>query len=148
MHETKRNAGKVLIVKPARRAQGKGIYLVPCSGQGIKKLPKKKGCYVVQVLGYSTTYTVPPVYSVSHWVQEYIERPLLIDQFKFDLRIYVLVVAVDPLIVYIYKDGLARLATAPYEKPKASNLKTRCMVRQSSSHCCEAVTAASHQLCC
>ena len=43
---------QVFIVKPARRAQGKGIYLVPAGANGIKKLPKKKGSYVVQVHRY------------------------------------------------------------------------------------------------
>lgn len=49
-------------------------------------------------------------------------KPHLVDGFKYDLRIYVYVNGVNPLRVYIYKDGLARFATVPYQKPNNSNL--------------------------
>lgn len=37
------------------------------------------------------------------------------DGLKFDLRIYVLLMGVDPLKVFLFKDGLTRLATEPYK---------------------------------
>lgn len=49
-------------------------------------------------------------------------KPYLIDGFKFDLRLYVLINGINPMRVYLWKDGLARFATVPYEKPKPTNM--------------------------
>ena len=54
-------------------------------------------------------------------------RPLLIDGFKFDLRIYALVTACDPLRIYVFHEGLVRLATMPYSDPVNSNMDESCM---------------------
>lgn len=35
-------------------------------------------------------------------------QPFLLDGFKLDLRVYVLVTACNPLRIFIYKDGLVR----------------------------------------
>jgi len=56
-------------------------------------------------------------------VQKYIPKPLLIEGLKFDLRVYVLITNVDPMRLFIYRDGLVRLATIPYKKPKGKNLE-------------------------
>ena len=42
--------------------------------------------------------------------QEYIES-LLIDSTKFDCRIYVLVASIDPLVIYVYRGGIARFCS-------------------------------------
>ena len=55
----------------------------------------------------------------------YVARPLLLRGCKFDLRIYVLVAACDPLRIYIYQQGLVRLCTQRYELPKVLHAPLR-----------------------
>ena len=55
----------------------------------------------------------------------YIESPLLVDGYKCDLRLYVGVTSLDPLVVYLYEEGLVRLATVKYQHGK--NLWNPCI---------------------
>ncbi|XP_058238720.1 tubulin polyglutamylase TTLL11 isoform X2 [Hemibagrus wyckioides] len=89
------------IVKPDSGSQGDGIYLIrdPADLRAIS------GSQVKQAV-----------------VQEYIQKPLLIDKLKFDIRLYVLVRSLDPLEIYIAKEGLSRFCTEPYQEPSQKNL--------------------------
>ncbi|KAG1659829.1 hypothetical protein FOA52_003772 [Chlamydomonas sp. UWO 241] len=92
------------ILKPDAGCQGKGIRLM----QGGKEETLQK------VLSEMGTLNIV--------AQHYLPEPYLINGFKFDLRIYALVVCVDPLRVFVYKEGLVRICTEQYVKPKASNV--------------------------
>ena len=50
-------------------------------------------------------------------MQRYVQKPLLINGLKHDLRIYLLIANVDPLVAFINEEGLARFCTTPYEPP-------------------------------
>ncbi len=47
-------------------------------------------------------------------VQRYIARPHLINNTKYDLRIYVLMTSLNPLRIYLYDEGLVRFASNQY----------------------------------
>ena len=47
-------------------------------------------------------------------MQRYLKNPLLLNGYKFDLRIYVLVTSVNPLEAFVYKQGFGRFSTVPY----------------------------------
>ncbi|XP_045152558.1 tubulin polyglutamylase TTLL11 [Echinops telfairi] len=89
------------IVKPDGGCQGDGIYLI--------KDPRD-----IRLAG--NLQSRPAV------VQEYICKPLLIDRLKFDIRLYVLLKSLEPLEIYIAKDGLSRFCTEPYQEPTSKNL--------------------------
>ncbi len=57
-------------------------------------------------------------------MSKYLSKPHLIRGYKYDLRIYVLVTSYEPLKIYLFKEGLVRLATVPYTTSKSS-LKQR-----------------------
>ncbi|XP_035217653.1 tubulin polyglutamylase TTLL6-like, partial [Stegodyphus dumicola] len=90
------------IIKPVKNCQGCGIYLIKGLDKSIKTY-KNVVC------------------------QKYISMPLLMQSFKMDLRLYVLITSVCPLRVYIYNDGLVRLATVPYKKPTSANMHEKRM---------------------
>ncbi|ORX36195.1 TTL-domain-containing protein [Piromyces finnis] len=48
-------------------------------------------------------------------VMKYISNPLLIDNRKFDIRLYLLVTGHDPLKIYLFKEGLCRLSTDEFD---------------------------------
>jgi hypothetical protein len=54
-------------------------------------------------------------------VSEYVSNPLLINGLKFDLRIYVAITSLHPLKIYMYKEGLVRLATHKYKNSSKGN---------------------------
>lgn len=89
------------IVKPDGGSQGDGIYLIrdPSDLKLVTGSQAKQGV-----------------------VQEYIQKPLLIDKLKFDIRLYVLIKSLEPLEIYIAKEGLTRFCTEPYQEPSQKNL--------------------------
>ncbi|XP_075233599.1 putative tubulin polyglutamylase TTLL2 [Lycorma delicatula] len=83
----------VWICKPVGQSQGRGISL-------FKKLSEL-------------------VYDSNAVVQRYVQNPLLIGGYKFDLRLYVCVPSFHPPAIYLYREGLARFST---DKFSLSNL--------------------------
>ncbi|XP_071602048.1 tubulin polyglutamylase TTLL5 isoform X2 [Heliangelus exortis] len=88
------------IVKPVASSRGRGVYLINNPDQ--------------------------IVLEDNILVSRYISNPLLIDDFKFDVRLYVLVTSYDPLVIYLYEEGLARFATVRYDQT-SKNIKNQFM---------------------
>ena len=88
------------IVKPVASSRGRGIFIVSHPSQ----VPLDE----------------PMV------VAKYIDNPLLVNGHKWDLRLYVAVTSYDPLIIYLYEEGLVRFATVRYDS-SGKNLWNPCM---------------------
>ena len=58
-------------------------------------------------------------YSQTSVIQRYVEDPLCLDGYKFDLRLYVLVTSFKPLEAFLYTDGFARVSTDKYSLNRA-----------------------------
>lgn len=54
-------------------------------------------------------------------VQKYLSNPDLIDGRKYVLRLYVLITSIDPLQVYLYREGLVKLASEPFSLDELDN---------------------------
>ncbi|XP_063432390.1 tubulin polyglutamylase ttll6-like isoform X17 [Mytilus trossulus] len=93
---TRQKKNKTYILKPETGCQGKGIW--------VTKNPKE-------------------IKPHEHMIcQQYMPKPFLIDHFKFDFRLYVLVTSCDPFRIFLFNDGLARFATNKYVEPSHNNI--------------------------
>ncbi|MFZ5609725.1 MAG: hypothetical protein ACOY99_08950 [Pseudomonadota bacterium] len=91
-----RNREKRWILKPKNSSRGRGV----------------------RVLG-----DVASVPLGAEWmVQEYLDRPHLMNGHKYVLRLYLLITSVEPLRVYLYHEGFAKLASAPFDLDDVDNL--------------------------
>ncbi|CAH1407877.1 unnamed protein product [Nezara viridula] len=73
--------------------------------------------------GIQLTKNVKDLVSLDRTIcQVYVPKPYLIDGFKFDLRVYVLITSCDPLRLYVYNEGLVRFATKRYKEPNRANM--------------------------
>lgn len=102
------------IVKPDGLSQGKGIFLT----RSLTEIAKVTGDKVNKLL---EEHKIDGD-KVSYIVQQYIDRPHLVDELKYDLRIYVMLYGVNPLRIYLHKKAFARFCTEPYQKPNSGNL--------------------------
>ncbi|EER03161.1 conserved hypothetical protein, partial [Perkinsus marinus ATCC 50983] len=87
------------IVKPPSQSRGRGIFIL----RDLEDLPTDSSCVI----------------------SRYIVDPYLIQGYKFDLRVYVLVTGFDPLRVYLYREGLTRLACSPFTVKTAEDLQNK-----------------------
>jgi tubulin polyglutamylase TTLL5 len=58
-------------------------------------------------------------YGQSVIIQRYLANPLLLDGYKFDLRVYVLVTSFQPLEAFVYQEGFIRVCTHKYSNEPA-----------------------------
>ena len=100
--EFSKHKGALYCAKPTAGSHGDGIVLC----RTMDDLPLKR---------FSTDN--------NYVVQRYIDKVLLVDKKKFDLRVYVLISSVNPFIAFINDEGLARFCTENYELPTKENLK-------------------------
>ena len=116
-----KNKENLWIVKPCIKSGGRGIHLI----DKIFDIPNHDGMKNVD----------------QDVLQKYISNPLTIRGHKFDIRLYVLITrysiilrdgvkivhfSVDPLVVYILKDGLARFASEEYNTDSC-NIDNNCI---------------------
>ncbi|PHJ15131.1 tubulin-tyrosine ligase family protein [Cystoisospora suis] len=98
---------RVFILKPDAGAQGAGLRLV----SGLDQVPD-------HVLEGQDGYIV----------QQYICNPYLLNNRKFDFRVYVLVTSVTPkLQVFLSRRSLVRFCTEDYQPPRPDNMNNEFM---------------------
>ena len=104
-HALKRKHKTKWIVKPANLSRGRGIHLL----KGEKEFLK--------LMKMSQKQNANP-----YLISKYISNPHLINNKKYDLRIYVLITSFSPLKVFLHENGLVRFATEDYKKGDYDNI--------------------------
>ena len=89
------NKNKKWILKPVASSRGRGIRIISADD----KIPTK--CLI----------------------SKYIDNPHIINNRKYDLRIYVVVTNFSPLKIYMYNEGLTRFASEEYKHDDVDNNK-------------------------
>ena len=101
---------KAFIMKPPNWYCGIGIKMIHRLGN-----TQSLSCLALYLTRTSLSGEIPSKEKECKMiVQEYISNPLLIDDLKFDIRIYVLMTSIEPLKLYIFEDGLVRFSTEKY----------------------------------
>eukprot|EP00330_Aristerostoma_sp_ATCC50986_P002138 CAMPEP_0114585410 /NCGR_PEP_ID=MMETSP0125-20121206/8968_1 /TAXON_ID=485358 ORGANISM="Aristerostoma sp., Strain ATCC 50986" /NCGR_SAMPLE_ID=MMETSP0125 /ASSEMBLY_ACC=CAM_ASM_000245 /LENGTH=478 /DNA_ID=CAMNT_0001780489 /DNA_START=81 /DNA_END=1517 /DNA_ORIENTATION=+ len=95
------NKNKIFIAKPSSGKHGDGIKLIKKYDDLLATSYHKESSDLV--------------------IQEYIDKPLLVDKKKFDLRVFVTITSVKPFVAFINEEGLARFCTEDYEEPTNEN---------------------------
>lgn len=102
---------RTFLLKPDPGSQGKGIALAQSKGD-IARWVQAQEESGVRPTGVAC---------------QYVDRPMLLDGRKFDMRIYVLTLGGSglPLRAFIFSEGLARQSCHPYQTPNNTNLENR-----------------------
>lgn len=87
----RKSPNQTFICKPSRGRGGEGIQLA----RKFSDLPRQ---------AFSSEYTI----------QRYIDNPLLINNKKFDFRIYLVMKGVERVEAYICEEGIARFCTVSF----------------------------------
>ncbi|KAE9000048.1 hypothetical protein PR003_g18706 [Phytophthora rubi] len=106
--------GPLWIVKPPASA----------CGRGIRVLTHRDACKMCEDARKLSRKPKSTKKVNARIVQKYVADPLLLgdgERFKFDLRLYVVVTSLDPLRIYLFKEGIARFCTAPYSLKNPKN---------------------------
>ena len=82
------------ILKPGANARGVGISI---------------SCNLSEIIERSQNILYQPFI-----VQKYLEEPFLIDGYKFDIRQFVLVTSLNPLVIFMYGTAYLRFSSQGY----------------------------------
>ena len=104
-HEFKKSKKNIWIAKPVNMSRGRFIKLIYDS-HSYRKL-----CIHANANS-----------NIQYLISKYLDKPHLLNNKKYDLRIYVIVLSFTPLKIYLYYNGLVRFATEDYIKDNYDNI--------------------------
>ncbi|KAF4663913.1 putative tubulin polyglutamylase ttll1, partial [Perkinsus chesapeaki] len=122
LEEYRRNPSSTWIMKPAAKAQGRGIFLVTKLSQIKKWAAQHASRQAAGPNGKNSQANKEEMWKDPYIISRYINNPLLVGGKKFDMRIYVLVTSYRPLRAYQYRRGFCRFCNETYDTTETDNM--------------------------
>eukprot|EP01006_Ploeotia_vitrea_P010809 TRINITY_DN28337_c0_g1_i1.p1 TRINITY_DN28337_c0_g1~~TRINITY_DN28337_c0_g1_i1.p1 ORF type:complete len:407 (+),score=33.33 TRINITY_DN28337_c0_g1_i1:23-1243(+) len=110
--ECEEHKERLWIVKPADSSRGRGIVI--CTSAECEQHDPQLQDNTAENNEVDSTVKKTGTMPAKTVVQHYIDKPMLLRGYKFDLRVYVLVESFQPLRVYVYQDAIVRVASKKY----------------------------------
>jgi len=99
------------VLKPATLSKGRGIKIIRSTDEAMQHV-----LHQAPIKGVGSR-----INRIPYLIQRHINNPLLLNERKSELRVYLLIASLNPLKAYVYPQGPVRLCSLPFDENNLDN---------------------------